>query len=89
MPSMPPLDRTFTPPCTPPSFNIKVANEVCRSIQGYVSFFEVEGLGRPPAEVEEERLERERLEKERRAKRSWLAWFSSGVFRTSSTPSGA
>jgi hypothetical protein len=89
MPGMPPLERTFTPPCSPPSFNIKVANEVCRSIQGYVSFFEVEGLGRPLAEVEEERLERERLEKEQRAKRSWLAWFSNGVFRASSTPSGA
>ena len=54
-----------------------------------MSFCEVEGLGRPLAEIEEERLERERLEKEQRAKRNWLAWFSSGVFRASGNPSGA
>jgi hypothetical protein len=89
MQAMPPLERTFTPPCSPRSFDIKVANEVCRGIQGYVSFFEVEGLGRPLAEVEEERLERERLEKEQQTKRTWLAWFSSDVFRASSNPSGA
>ncbi|OCB88394.1 hypothetical protein A7U60_g4435 [Sanghuangporus baumii] len=37
----------LTPPPTPP-FNARIASEVCKRIDGYVSFASVEGLGEPP-----------------------------------------
>ncbi|CAG8677584.1 16101_t:CDS:2, partial [Acaulospora colombiana] len=58
------------PPGTPSSsFNIESASEFCRQQQGYVSFGDIQGLGRPAGEEEEERLERERIELEMRRKK--------------------
>ncbi|KAL5485271.1 hypothetical protein ACEPAI_7913 [Sanghuangporus weigelae] len=37
----------LTPPPTPP-FNARIASEVCKRIDGYVSFASVQGLGEPP-----------------------------------------
>ena len=37
----------MTPPPTPP-FNARTASEVCKRMNGYVSFANVEGLGEPP-----------------------------------------
>ena len=37
----------LTPPPTPP-FNAQTASELCKRIDGYVSFATVEGLGEPP-----------------------------------------
>lgn len=37
----------MTPPPTPP-FNARTASEVCKRMDGYVSFANVEGLGEPP-----------------------------------------
>ena len=37
----------MTPPPTPP-FNARTASEVCKRMDGYVSFASVEGLGEPP-----------------------------------------
>jgi hypothetical protein len=39
-----------------------------------VSFAEIEGLGRPAGEDEDERKERERLEAEYRRKKGWFGW---------------
>jgi len=60
-------------PSTP--FNLQLANEYCRQQSGYVSFGEVEGLGWPAGEEEDERLERQKLEIESKRKNRWLAWF--------------
>ncbi|TDL25940.1 hypothetical protein BD410DRAFT_800583 [Rickenella mellea] len=37
----------ITPPPTPP-FNARIASEVCKRMDGYVSFASIEGLGEPP-----------------------------------------
>ncbi|KAG8819398.1 hypothetical protein FRC17_010466 [Serendipita sp. 399] len=63
-------------PDTPPSsstFNLESASQYCRQQVGYVSFGDIEGLGRPAAEEEEERLERLRLTREGEGgKGKWL-----------------
>jgi len=40
-------DELLTPPSTPP-FNAWTASEMCKRMDGYVSFANVEGLGEPP-----------------------------------------
>ena len=45
-----PSNEPLTPPPTPPltAFNVRSASEICKRIDGYVSFASVEGLGEPP-----------------------------------------
>ncbi|PVG02338.1 hypothetical protein CPB86DRAFT_573608 [Serendipita vermifera] len=75
------------PPGTPSSsFNIESASEFCRQQQGYVSFGDIQGLGRPAGEEEEERLERERLEMEMRRKKGWWSWIEDGLISRPKTP---
>lgn len=74
-------------PGTPASaFNLQSATEYCRQQQGYVSFGEIEGLGWPAGEEEEERLERQRLEIEMRRKRGWWNWIEEGILARPKTP---
>ena len=56
-----------TPPPTPPAFDARNASAKLRSIDGYVSFANVEGLGVPPG-VDEDATEEEK----RRG--SWWQW---------------
>jgi hypothetical protein len=56
------------------AFDVRSATEFCRQQQGYVSFGDIQGLGRPFEDEEEERLERERLEAEQRKKRGFWGW---------------
>ncbi|KAI9508600.1 hypothetical protein F5148DRAFT_874432 [Russula earlei] len=51
--------QQVTPPPTPPTFDARGASARLRTIDGYVSFANVEGLGGPPG-TEEEALEDER-----------------------------
>lgn len=47
-----------------------------------MSFAEIEGLGRPAGEDEDERKERERLEAEYRRKKAWFGlggWLEDGI----------
>ena len=61
------------------AFNLDVASEYCKQQRGYISFGDVEGLGRPFGEEEEERLERERIEAQERKKKWWPAsWLETG-----------
>lgn len=64
-------------PGTP--FNLESASEYCRQQQGYVSFGEIEGLGWPAGEEEDERLERQRLEIEMKRKKGWWGWLEDGL----------
>ncbi|KAG8841090.1 hypothetical protein FRB91_005383, partial [Serendipita sp. 411] len=65
-----------TPPMSGASstFDLESASEYCRQHVGYVSFGDIEGLGRPAAEEEEERVERLRLmrEGEEGKRKKWL-----------------
>ncbi|KAG8815529.1 hypothetical protein FRC19_000976, partial [Serendipita sp. 401] len=65
-----------TPPLSGASstFDLESASEYCRQHVGYVSFGDIEGLGRPAAEEEEERVERLRLmrEGEEGKRKKWL-----------------
>ncbi|KAI0297221.1 hypothetical protein B0F90DRAFT_1634981 [Multifurca ochricompacta] len=56
-----------TPPPTPPAFDARGAAAKLRTIDGYVSFANVEGLGAPPG-VDEDATE----EDKRRG--SWWPW---------------
>lgn len=81
-------------PCTPsPSavFDLQSANAFCRQQQGYISFGDIQGLGRPSEFEEDERLERERLEQEQRKKRGFWGWVeeatqASGLVSRPKTP---
>ncbi|KAH9174045.1 hypothetical protein EDB89DRAFT_1954268 [Lactarius sanguifluus] len=55
-----------TPPPTPPTFDARNASAKLRSIDGYVSFANVEGLGVPPG-VDEDATEEEK-------RRGWWLW---------------
>lgn len=57
-----------TPPPTPPAFDARNAAAKLRTIDGYVSFANVEGLGGPPGVDEDPMTEDER----RRG--SWWPW---------------
>jgi hypothetical protein len=59
--------QQVTPPPTPPTFDARNASAKLRSIDGYVSFANVEGLGGPPG-VDEDPSEEEK----RRG--SWWQW---------------
>lgn len=59
--------QQVTPPPTPPAFDARNASAKLRSIDGYVSFANVEGLGVPPG-VDEDATEEEK----RRG--SWWQW---------------
>ncbi|CAG7854914.1 SubName: Full=Uncharacterized protein {ECO:0000313/EMBL:CCA70320.1} [Serendipita indica DSM 11827] len=56
------------------TFNLDVASEYCKQQRGYVSFGDVEGLGRPAGEEEDERAERERIDAEMRRRKWWPSW---------------
>jgi len=78
------------PPGTPQSaFNLQSATEYCRQQQGYVSFGEIEGLGWPAGEEEEERLERQRLDIEMKRKKGWWSWLEDGILPRPKTPANA
>ncbi|KAI0268905.1 hypothetical protein BGY98DRAFT_1101407 [Russula aff. rugulosa BPL654] len=59
--------QQVTPPPTPPTFDARGAAAKLRTIDGYVSFANVEGLGGPPG-VEEE------LTEEDRRRGTWWPW---------------
>jgi hypothetical protein len=59
--------QQVTPPPTPPTFDARNAAAKLRTIDGYVSFANVEGLGGPPG-VEEEVTE------EDRRRGTWWPW---------------
>lgn len=64
-PSSPP--EPLTPPPTPP-FNARTASEVCKRMDGYVSFASVQGLGEPPGmdmDAEDNEI----------GSRAWTKWF--------------
>lgn len=48
-----PTHALLTPPDSP-AFNARTASVLCRQIQGYVSFANVEGLGEPPVGIDED-----------------------------------
>jgi hypothetical protein len=66
-PHQPRHRQQATPPPTPPAFDARNASAKLRSIDGYVSFANVEGLGRPPG------LDEDATEDEKR-RGSWWAW---------------
>jgi hypothetical protein len=58
--------QQVTPPPTPPAFDARGAAAKLRTIDGYVSFANVEGLGGPPG------LDEEVTDEDRR--RGWWPW---------------
>ncbi len=65
----------LTPPPTPP-FNAVNAAAQCRAMDGYVSFANIEGLGVPQGEEDEQRSE------EAKEHGRWLKWLSLGAPKT-------
>ncbi|KZT04137.1 uncharacterized protein LAESUDRAFT_715694 [Laetiporus sulphureus 93-53] len=60
----------LTPPPTPP-FNARTAAELCKAMDGYVSFANIEGLGVPGGEEDSEEEE-----EDGRARGRWWQWLT-------------
>ncbi|PCH35957.1 hypothetical protein WOLCODRAFT_166567 [Wolfiporia cocos MD-104 SS10] len=64
----------LTPPPTPPPFNARTAAEICRAMDGYVSFANIEGLGMPAgADIDEED---DSEAEDAKARGRWWNWLS-------------
>jgi len=59
-------------------FNARTASAMCRQIDGYVSFANVEGLGAPAEEDDEDEEDGHR--------KTWLKWFGLKPMTTTDGP---